>query len=503
LFLALVRKAALYAGLFALAAPVCAAQSTSKVNLDTSETLFSVMTALNYCGYDQDLNIPEPLRAQIRGEVGKNVQASEAAIDDANQLCRFYSDHRTGDGSRDLAQYVSLALYLGEAPAFIPKVKEADLPPDASYVLGFAPLLKNFYDKAALHQVWLRHRDQYAALVERYHQPVAKMLFDTDIYLKLPLSGYLGRQFTVYLEPMGAAGQANARNYASDYYVVLTPSESSLKIDQIRHTYLHFVLDPLAMKRSTTMKRLEPLLDVVKTSPMDESFKNDITLLVTESMVRAIEIRTLAAGKRPEPERNQDVDKAVAEGYILTRYFYDALAKFEKDPVGLRDAYPDLLYGIDVGREMKRANETQFATKASPEVLAASRPQQALLRLAEQKLSISDPAAAQKLAQQALDEKREDSGRALFILARAAIMTRDLEGARGYFERTLQVAREPKLLAWSHIYLGRIFDLQEERETALEQYRAALTAGDPSPEIKTAAERGMTQPYQPPASPQQ
>jgi len=54
------------------------------------------------------------------------------------------------------------------------------------------------------------------------------------------------------------------------------------------------------------------------------------------------------------------------------------------------------------------------------------------------------------------------------------------------------------VVAWSHIYLGRIFDLQAERDAALNQYRAALTAGASLPEAKAAAERGIQQPYEPP-----
>ena len=81
-------------------------------------------------------------------------------------------------------------------------------------------------------------------------------------------------------------------------------------------------------------------------------------------------------------------------------------------------------------------------------------------------------------------------------------MSRDMEGARSYFERTLEVSKEQKLVAWSHIYLGRIYDLQEDRDSALEQYKAALGAGDPSPEVKNAAEKGLKQPYEPPTQPQ-
>ena len=49
------------------------------------------------------------------------------------------------------------------------------------------------------------------------------------------------------------------------------------------------------MKYPATMKRLEPLLESVKTAPMDESFKSDTSLLVTECLIRAIEARTAGA----------------------------------------------------------------------------------------------------------------------------------------------------------------------------------------------------------------
>jgi hypothetical protein len=78
-------------------------------------------------------------------------------------------------------------------------------------------------------------------------------------------------------------------------------------------------------------------------------------------------------------------------------------------------------------------------------------------------------------------------------------MNRDIQGARNYFQQALGVAHEPKVVAWSHIYLGRIFDLQEDRAAALDHYRAALTAAVALPEAKAAAERGIQQPYEPPS----
>jgi tetratricopeptide (TPR) repeat protein len=135
--------------------------------------------------------------------------------------------------------------------------------------------------------------------------------------------------------------------------------------------------------------------------------------------------------------------------------------------------------------------------------LHLSRPAQTtLLQTAQQHLASGDVEGAKKIAQQALDQKTEDPGRALFILAQASVLNRDMQGARNYFQQALGVAHEPTVVAWSHIYLGRIFDLQEDRASALDQYRAALTVGG-SPEAKAAAERGIEQPYEPPRRPQQ
>lgn len=459
------------------------------------------MTALNACGYDQELDVSDPLRSQIRGEVAKAIQASPEVKEATRAMCQVYDDHQQPDSSRTLAQFVSLALYLTPPPALTPTVRDTELPPDATAVFAFLPLMQKFYEVAGLHAIWERHRQAYSSLTERYHEPLSKMLFDTEIYLKLPSSGYLGHQFTVYLDPMGAPGQTNARNYGSDYFVVISPGKgSSLKVEQIRHTYLHYLLDPLALKYPTTLKRLEPLLEAVKTAPMDESFKSDVSLLVTECLIRAIEVRTGPLGKVPEEARDQAVEASMEQGFILTGYYYDALVQFEKDPAGLRNAYGDMLTGIEVGKEEKRAAQIQFANQADPELLHLSRPLEGkLLVTAEQRLSAGDAETAQKLAQEALDEKSEDPGRALFILAQVATMNRDIQGARTYFQRALEVAQEPKVVAWSHIYLGRIFDLQEDRLAALDHYRAALSAGAALPEAKAAAERGLQQPYEPPS----
>ena len=487
-------------------------QNQSAISLDSNETLFSVLTALNACGYDQDVTISDATRSNVRAEVQRNLRDSEAAEEARTALCEFYQGHvASNDPNRNLSQYISLALYMDGPPHFAPRVKEDDLPPDAFQITGFGALLERFYDSAKLHSIWERHRNDYAAAMRRYHEPLAKMVFDTEIYLKQPSAQYLGRRFTVYLDFMGSPNQTDARNYGADYYVVVFPapaglgdaSRSGLKMDQIRHTFLHYEFDPMASKHFTAIKRLEPLLQSVKRAPLEESFKTDISLLVTECLIRAIEIRTSGNKQTAEALRTQAVDDTVKQGYILTRTFYDDIVAFEKDPVNIQGVYGDFLENIDVKKEEKAAAEVQFASAATPELVRLSRPEERrMLIAAEKRLAAGDPKGAQELAQQALDKKIGDQGRALFILANVAVANKDRDGAQDSFKKAIEASKDPTVLGWSHVYLGRILDMKEEREAALQEYRAALDAGGKLPEVRAAAERGLEQAYEPPAKAQ-
>jgi hypothetical protein len=489
-----------------------APQNRSAISLDSSETIFSVLTALNACGYDQDLTTSDATRSNVRAEVQRNLRDSEEAEVARTAVCEFAQNHvASKDANRNLSQYISLALYMDGPPHFAPRVKEDDLPPDAVLIAGFGKLLEDFYAKVKLHSIWERHRNDYAAAMRRYHEPLAKMVFDTEIYLKQPSSQYLGRRFTIYLDFMGSPNETDARNYGSDYYVVVFPApstpsgeapKSALKMDQIRHTFLHYEFDPLAEKHFSSIKRLEPLLQSVKRAPLEDSFKNDISLLVTECMVRAVEIRT-SGSKAAEAMRTQAVDDAVKQGYILTRTFYDDVVAFEKDQVGIRGVYGDFLFNVDLKKEEKAAAEVQFASATAPELVRLSRPEERrMLVTAEKRLAAGDPKGAQELAQQALDKKIGDQGRALFILAEVAVAYKNRDGAQDSFRKAIEASKDPMVLGWSHVYLGRILDMKEEREAALQEYRAALDTGGKLPAIKAAAEHGLEQAYEPPAKAQ-
>lgn len=458
------------------------------------------MAAINVCGYDQELSSSSPIRAQVRADLVEASKLPDAAMA-AGDMCRFYQDHRQGDAAHDLAEYISLALNVSPPPYFTPKLKEADIPPDAGYVLGFLPLLQHYYTAAKLHSIWLKHQPEYEGLIDQFHGPVSQMITSTDNFLRMPMSGYSGRSFTVYFEPMAAPGQVNSRNYLQDfYYMVVSPSGDSIHMDALRHTYLHFVLDPLIAKRATSLERLDPILLSVQHAPMSEDYKRDMGLLVLECLIRAIEARDPMDPKMSEKDRAALVERDEKEGFVLTGYFYNQLHEFDKGGTGLQNAFPNWLHNIDVAGEKKHASQISFSREAAPDVMqAASRPAQQKIDMAEQALASGNPAEAEKLAEQCV-QANQDAGRAYFVLAKVASFKGDMEGAQADFQKAAGSAKDPHVVAWSHIYLGRIYDIQGERDSAVAQYKAALAISEVPADAKTTAEKGLQQAYQTPKS---
>ena len=115
-----------------LTARVCLAENLPNVTLDTSETLFSVLAAINTCGYNAELDSSDPVRVQIRAEVANASQAFDQAKEETLLLCQFYHDHEQPEPSRTLSQYVSLALRLEGTGSSLGRIQLRQSPTDPS-----------------------------------------------------------------------------------------------------------------------------------------------------------------------------------------------------------------------------------------------------------------------------------------------------------------------------------------------------------------------------------
>src|SRR5260370_32227569 len=123
-----------------------------------------------------------------------------------------------------------------------------------------------------------------------------------------------------------------ARIYSNDYIVVPPPAgdpSSAVQMDQIRHTYLHYEVEPLIYARAAAMNRLLPLLKPVQEAPLDFTYKSDIVALITECLIKAIEDRTMDVGL-PKPKRPDSVNhRAHLERYDAAMAVYDRQADAE------------------------------------------------------------------------------------------------------------------------------------------------------------------------------
>ena len=498
------------------------------ISLITPEQVFLMAAGLNMCGYDDGLQISAPVRQQVRDEVNKALAVSEEARKRRDALCLYIAQHRMTGTQLDIAQYISLSLYITPPPKLEATAQLSEMPPDATQVADVLPLLKAFVDSVDLHGIWLTLRRTYDDAANEVHSPLSTMMVTTNLYLKMPAPTYDGRRFIVIIEPMLSPNMVNARIYGTDYVIVLSPANGAVRMNDVHHIYLHYLIEPLLYSRTNALSREEPILKEIRNAPLDFRYRADTVALTVECLIKAIEARTMDTGipnyKMPanfdrsqlprfdrerqlvqdkqEGVRQAAVQHDMKQGFVLTQYFYEQLIQFEKQPASLPDTMGEMVYGMDVDQQVRRARQIDFDQVADSEVLGRSKPRKLEgIELAESKLSSGDIAGASAMAEAFLSkqpaeaEPTQDTAHAYFILARAAAMTGRPDVAMDDFQKTLATSKEQRLLAWSHIYLGRMLDLDCKREEAISEYKLALTVRDGRDDTLVAAERGVKTPY--------
>jgi tetratricopeptide (TPR) repeat protein len=285
-------------------------------------------------------------------------------------------------------------------------------------------------------------------------------------------------------------------------------------------------VEPLVYSRGAAMERMQPLLETVQDAPLEFFYKSDIVALMSECVIKAIEAHLYvipdpapkkSRGVRSrEDDANYDVQKAAydaktnvarenlvildeRQGWVLTRYFYLGLTNMQHNGDGLRDEMAPLIYGMDVQREKRAAQQILFVHSIPADPLREEAQPRKIegMQLAELDLLKGDKDAAADLAEKALADPAGDHAKATYVLARIDLMEGDPEKASKGFEQTLTLSKDPRTVAWSHIYLGRLYDTMDppDRQKAVAEYKAALVMRDSLPDTKKAAESGISKPF--------
>jgi tetratricopeptide (TPR) repeat protein len=431
------------------------------------------MAALNAAGYDADLDSPHnsPLRKWVRAELAKRDIPSLAAVRE------FVAKHHKARDTDELGQYISFALTAGPPPDFAIHMRDVDIPPEVMPLRDLSGLLSAFYKEANIDDLWKRAQPEIDQLIAPYHQGVVDAILQVNAYLRQQPSGFRGRHFQIFLEPLAVPGQMHTRSFGNEYTVVITPGPRP-RIDEVRHAYLYYLLDPLATRNEEILKRKKPLADhALRAKLLGDSYKQDFLLLTTASLVRAVEARL---DHKPEM-----VQQALREGYILAPYFSEALAGFEKQEQSMTLYYTSMVQAIDLYKEDKRLVPVDFAKEApapaAPAVTVAETKDAAppiyeTLNTAEELLKKQDLEKAEKLFQEAANQTASKPAQAAgyYGLARIALAQGEAEDAETLLEHTLESEPEGQIRAWALVYLGKLRLEVMDKEHAAKYFQEAL-----------------------------
>lgn len=455
-----------------------------------SLTLFTTMAAVNAAGYDEGLNSPieqqYPIRKQIREEIAKK------SIPCLPELRAFYQQHKKQDEAANLGQYVSFSMLAAGPPLF--ELPMGELPPDVEPLKGLSPLLVRFYREANIEELWKKSQRAYAASVARIQEPIIQAIFEANGYARNE-SGYKGRRFQIFVDLQGEPNQVQVRNYKGNYYVVVTPNSVPIA-RELRDAYLSYLLDPLTFRYKPLIEEKKDVEKIAQRAPaLRPEYKQDFSLLLTKSLVKAIDARLIHG----DPDgREEAINNAMREGYILTRAFADLLPSYEKQEENLSSYYPDLVNAVDVRKVERSLKDFQFAQSAPSQVITSASAEQAspaeqTFESAEGRYEQGQYDDAARLYKRVFEQtdNKQLHGRSYYRLGLIAIRNNRKDEAVQMFERAVENNPDPATTGWSHVYLARLAQAAGDADRAKQQFKLAAAIEGATPKAKEAAESGL------------
>jgi tetratricopeptide (TPR) repeat protein len=236
-------------------------------------------------------------------------------------------------------------------------------------------------------------------------------------------------------------------------------------------------------------------------------FHADFPSFLTECLVRAVDLRLR---RLSDSQLNEEMDSSDADGLTLVRPLIAQLMKFEKDKPAMSLYFPDLIRGINLTAEARREAALKFAASEEQTPAAdtnsnapAADPD---LVAGEQQIAMGHPEAAAAAFERVL-ARQPDCARALYDLAVASLLQSRADRAEQLFLQVVEAGMkappgpahpDAETLSWSHVYLGRLYDVAGNRDQAVAEYQDALAVAGAPDSARAAAQRGITQSYQTP-----
>ncbi|HVB34589.1 MAG TPA: tetratricopeptide repeat protein [Patescibacteria group bacterium] len=485
--------ALLLVGLLTVSAGVARAaqdggQNAPAIRVTPSPQVFATLCALYAAGYPV---VPDGVSPGLRQMVARLGALHDPTV---TALRAFYRSHRSNSNADTLSRFVSFAMVVGAPPYFRYVLPKEELPPDVRELAGFRKLLREFYTEEHVDRLWNQVEPSYASEAARLRGPVSQVVLVAVAYSRRMSRFPEDRHFTVYVDPL-VGGQTNFRIYGESYAIAVNPG-SSETISDIRLSFLHFLLDPIAFNEPAIIKSKKYLFNVAIRAPhLPEEYKQNFVAFTDECLVRAVALRLSSL---PASGRQAALDRNDRDGYVLVRPLYYGLEDYERLPITLAEYFPKLIESINVNAEASREERIVFAPASrpqpSPRDAGAGRIGQ-WMEEGNRQIAAQDGKGAAAAFERILQVDPKNA-RAQYGLAVASAMSGQGERARQLFEQVASSpAADPSTQAWSHVFLGRMNDLAGRRKDALVQYRAALAIAGVSAPVRAAAEQGIKNPF--------
>lgn len=394
------------------------------VKIEPDKRLIAVLAALEAAGLETSLT---EKGAEFRQKLKADLQELNP---DLRQKLKMFVDqykrrHPTATTSEIITPFISMAYTLTPVPDLSDPIRATDLPDDLLEVLDFAPLVREFYRRSAVHTNLADYVKIYQQTGDEMRGSAKNMVGELLDYLHTrPQTTYIeriktvtkaakgkktfqktevrerSRQFYIVPEMLATAGTINFLNIGDEYFAIVPPA-TDLSSSEVRRGFLQFVLDPLVLKNAKDIaafrEGIKGLLDERRQENADIS--PDIFIAVLRSLVAAADARQIefekiriatAQARRKIDQMKTDKDKlavsaelkkfkdsvadetalslseAYEKGAVLAFYFADQLKGLEDSGFDIASSLHDMILSLDTTKETNRlAQFSEARTRAT------------------------------------------------------------------------------------------------------------------------------------------
>jgi tetratricopeptide (TPR) repeat protein len=359
----------------AQSAPAPAQSPKINVFVGSDERIFVALAALNLAGFT--FETPNAPPNQLREALKKDLQATPPDV--TARLKKFYAGLSGSEQNRGAlaASVIALAVAVGPAPNFAPPPNPEDLPEDVRPLVGFAPLLAEFYAKSPIKTLIPKYAANYNAYADLLQQLADQEAFQTLAFLHTqpilsvtegggraeaaPESGGAKkkgakeknsaaapiaetktriRRLFIFPDLFGPFERVYTRNdvlngsdaktfrrIGDDYVFVLGP-QRELPRPVVRRVLTRFLLEPVVARAGVAIAQRRPEITGAyeRTPKPDPVLRNNVFEIVRESLDRAVEARLelrtaqneLRNDAGSDPEKLRAAVRAAEDDALLT-----------------------------------------------------------------------------------------------------------------------------------------------------------------------------------------